>query len=208
MITLPAALILEKNKVAASSPFLILLEIDIDDQILYLARNTENVIYGGHTYIAFPFEIEATKQVSKGEIPSTSVKVCNVDQVMQFYIESLDGLIGDSITILIVSKGGTGSFLLAASLTYDITGCAADSLWVTWTLGAPNPLFKRFPLYRYIANHCNWVSRFNTAINPECGYSGSEGTLCDGSRARCQQLGRSSNYGGFPGMAKGNVRLV
>jgi phage-related protein len=184
--------------------------VEIGESTLYLVRNTEDISYDSHTYTAFPFEMDATKQLAKGEIPSTSIQVCNINQVMQAYIEDLDGLIGETITIKVVSKPvGQVSYLLAATFAYDIIGCSADTNWVTWSLGAPNPLFKRFPINRFIANHCNFVGRFNQTINEECGYyDGNPATTCDGSLSRCQELVNSSHYGGFPGTGKGNVRLV
>lgn len=210
MLTLPADLILEKNRVASNSPWLILLEVSVSTSTLSLVRNTEDIVYNSTTYTAFPFEIDSTQQTSKGEIPSLSLRVCNINQVMQSYIETYDGLIGNVINIKIVSKPENGSsYLLAASVTYNIVGCEADSNWVTWTLGAPNPLFKRFPLDRYLANHCNWVGRFNTAVNVECGvYSAGSTITCNGTLTDCATHSNTDRFGGYVGLGKGNVRLV
>ena len=147
--------------------------------------------------------------MSKGELSSLSLKVCNINQVMQTYVEQYYGMVGSTIVLSIVSKGSGSTYLLAAAVSYDIMGCVSDSSWVTWTLGAPNPLHKRFPKDRYIANHCNWVSRFNQANNIECGIFISGSTItCNGTLTRCDELHNGLRYGGYPGMGKGNVRLV
>jgi phage-related protein len=211
MLTLPANLIAEKNKMASLAPWLVLLEIEIPGSgtPLYIVRNTEDIVFNGHTYIAFPFELDSVKQIAKGQIPDTTLKVCNINQAMQSYLEEYSGLIGSTIVLKVVAKPvGDSSYTLAATFTYDVLNCTADPSWVTWSLGAPNPLFKRFPLYRFISGHCNWVGRFNTTINIECGFYDGGSTLCDGSLTRCRELNNSHRFGGFPGMARGNVRLV
>ena len=200
------SLLLEKNKLHSTIPWLILLEVTIPSTpatTIYLVRNTDDIIFNSQTYTAFPFELEATKQVSKGEIPSLAVKFSNVGRSIQTYLEDYDGLVGQSITIRIVAQPtGSASYLEARSWTYDILGTTADAMWVTFTIGAPNPLSKRFPLHRYIANHCNW--KFKSV---ECAYSG-EDTTCERTLAACQAKSNSGRFGGYPGMGSGDVRLA
>jgi len=67
------SLLLEKNKLNSTIPWLILLEVTIPSTpatTLYLVRNTENITYNLQTYAAFPFELDVSKQVSKGDIPT------------------------------------------------------------------------------------------------------------------------------------------
>jgi phage-related protein len=213
VLTLPASLIIEKNKTASTSPWLILLETSLPTTpatAIRLVRNTDNITYDSKLYTAFPFELDAQNMVSKGEIPTLSLKVCNINRIMQSYIEEYDGLVGQELSLLIVSKPeGEGSYLLAATVTYDITGCVATEEWITWTLGAPNPLNRRFPLYRYIATHCNWAARFNTSTNIECGYYVAGSTItCNGTLDRCIELNKTKRFGGYIGLGQGNVRLV
>lgn len=188
MEVLDSNLILEKNKLAGEQPWLILLEVELTDtETIYLVRNTEDITFGSTTYQAFPFEVDERNQVSQGEIPTLTIRVGNPNRTLQSYLEDYDGLVGNSITLRIVSllstitedfdftdSGGFdfadgGGFVFAESetgessiwtqaiaFTYEVLGCVADATWVTFTLGAPNPLNRRFPLYRYISNHCNW----------------------------------------------------
>lgn len=66
------SLVLEKNKLSSTNPWLILLEINVPSippTTVYLVRNTENITFNSQEYTAFPFEIDVSKQVSKGDIP-------------------------------------------------------------------------------------------------------------------------------------------
>ena len=411
MKNLPAALLLEKNRLATPNPWLILLDIRLpDNTMLYVVRNTEDVVFQGRTYTAFPFEFEPTKETSKGEIPTVTLRVSNITQVFQAYLEAQDGGIGGMVTMRVVNaaylaglraedclglwkmdedawtgslnevidssgKGlhgtaqgdantvvgrvgragafdgindcivfsnpssiqissgsllswikipvsgagsmyrgimaklyayglflldsefgiwdwtsslwyGTGRFLndglwhlVGASfvsgivdgtalyidgervrsatmtvqnqgndlyignggwpaqwltgyidesavvnriltdnewlnyfhggydyadleMTFDILATQADALWVTFTLGAPNPLRARFPQYRYLADHCRWTFK-----SVECAYSGPS-TTCKRTLDYCRQLGNSRRFGGFPGLSGGGVRLA
>jgi hypothetical protein len=51
MLNLPLALRLEKNKLVSTAPWLLLLSVTLPDTtVLRLARNTENVTFGGNVY--------------------------------------------------------------------------------------------------------------------------------------------------------------
>jgi len=173
------SLILEKNKLSSTTPWLILLEVTIPSTpavTLYLVRNTEDITYNSQTYTAFPFDLDVSKQVSKGDIPTIELKVSNVTRTLQAYLEDYNGLIDTPITIRVVAKPeGETEYLEAESWTHDILAVHADAEYVYFTLGAPNPLSKRFPLYRYIAHSCRFAFRKNSSVvAPECGYTGND----------------------------------
>ena len=157
---------MDKYKLNSTIPWLILLEVTIPSTpatTLYLVRNTENITYNLQTYAAFPFELDVSKQVSKGDIPTIEVRVSNVTRTIQAYLEDYDGLVDESVTIRVVAKPvGEPDYLEAESWTYDILGTHSDAEYVYFTLGAPNPLSKRFPLYRYIAFNCRWRFRLDS----------------------------------------------
>jgi len=176
------SLLLEKNKLNSTIPWLILLEVTIPSTpatTLYLVRNTENITYNLQTYAAFPFELDVSKQVSKGDIPTIEVRVSNVTRTIQAYLEDYDGLVDESVTIRVVAKPvGEPDYLEAESWTYDILVTHSDAEYVYFTLGAPNPLSKRFPLYRYIAFNCRWRFRLDSSIvAPECNYLGNDSAI-------------------------------
>ncbi len=173
------SLVLEKNKLSGTVPWLILLEVSIPSTpatTIYLVRNTEDITFNSQTYTAFPFELDVSKQVSKGDIPTIELRVNNVTRTLQSYLEDYDGLVDESVTIRVVAKPtGESVYHEAASWTYDILAVHSDAQYVYFTLGAPNPLSRRFPLYRYIAFNCRWRFRLDSSVvAPECGYAGND----------------------------------
>jgi phage-related protein len=205
MKTLSTALLLEKNSISGIYPWLILLDVVINNSLtLYLVRNTEDITFAGQLYTAFPFEMDAASQKSKGELPSISLRVSNVTRAIQAHIEAQDGLIGNAVTIRIVNSNLLTEDYSELTETFMVLACEADVYWVTFTIGFPNPLLRRFPLDRFIADHCRYVSHFKGA---ECGYTGAVAT-CEGTLDDCRLKSNSGRFGGFPGLGKGGVKLV
>lgn len=165
MEILDSDLILEKNKLAGNQPWLLLLDVELtDSNTIYLVRNTEDIVFDGRTYQAFPFEVDERNQVTQGEIPTLGIRISNVNRLIQSYLDDYDGLVDNDITLRIVSRVGE-TWVEAIDFAYKILSCVSDAMWVNFTLGAPNPLNRRFPLHKYISNHCNW--QFGSS---ECNY--------------------------------------
>lgn len=205
MRTLPANLITEKNLLSGTAPWLILIDVYVDiSTTLYLVRNTEDITFNSQLYTAFPFEIESFVMKSKGELPTIQLKVSNVSRAIQAHLEATDGLIGNALTLRVVNNAYLAENYAELTETFEILNCVADVMWVTFTLGFPSPMSRRFPLYRYIADHCRYVGHFKGA---ECKYAGSD-SACDGTLDDCRTKSNSANYGGFPGLGKGGIRLV
>ncbi len=206
MITLSALSVLEKNKLSATSAWLILLTVTLPDTtVVRLARNNEDVTYVGNIFTAFDFSLDAIAQDSKGKLPSVSLKVGNVGRVFQAFIEAQNGIVGSTVLIQVVNSSLLAEDFSELDLTFEIQKANADSRYVTFELGVPSPLNKRFPLYRYSGAICNWVSRFKGV---ECKYALALPTTCDGRRATCDGLGNIINYGGFAGLGGGGVRFI
>lgn len=205
MRTLPADLILSKNLLEDGNPWLLLLDIELDDSTtIYLVRNTEDITFDGQVYTAFPFEIEASVQRSKGEIPTIQLRVSNVTRTIQAYLEAYSGLVGNSVTLRVVNNAYLSEDYSELTETFEILASVADATYVALTLGCPSPLNRRFPLYRYLSDSCRYVSNFKGA---ECGYSGSDST-CEGTLDACRLKSNSARFGGFPGLGKGGIRFA
>lgn len=204
MKTLPAALILEKNKIATASAWMILAEVTfVDGTIVRLARNTEDLTFETHVFTAFPFELD-TVGFDQGKIPSVVLKINNATRLIQYYLEDAEGAVGATVRLIVVNSTDYTADLSDLELTFQIIDSSADVDWVYFTLGVPSPLNKRFPLYRFIANHCNWTGNFKGI---ECQYIGIA-TTCDGTLTTCRALNNSVHYGGFIGLGKGGIRFA
>ncbi len=203
MKNLPANLIIEKNKIASTSPWIVLLEIKVSDtEILRICNNTEDITFQSNTYYAMPFDISATQSNAKGEIPTVTLQVSNVSRMLQPYIEQYAGGVGMQVKLIVVNASYLSENYSELEMVFDILATEADANWVYFTLGTPNPLRRRFPQYRYIAEHCQW--NFKSA---ECGYTGAA-TECKRTFEWCRLLGNTKKFGGYKGLSGGYLRIV
>ena len=87
-----AAAIVEKNKLASSEPHIILAKIILPDStILRICRNNENILWNGHWWVAFPFDIDTLGEQKAEELPRIVLKVGNASRVMSYYLEQGEG---------------------------------------------------------------------------------------------------------------------
>lgn len=220
-MTLSAAAYLEKNKLASSKAWLVLVEITTPaSYILRVVANNEDVdwpVTAGNTYVAFPFELDEIGDSSKGEVPSVGLKVSNVTRILEPYLEDEDGLIDSTVKIYVVNStnvttasqgAGVNNDLPEIELNYEITDSTADEMWVTFTLGAMNPFNRRFPRNKVWKNVCRYSGTTGTVNGfkgARCQYAGGE-TTCDRSAATCRDtMDNTINFGGFPGVGTKGV---
>jgi len=210
MIKLPAPLIIEKNKLNATSPWLLLLDVELvnpqnpaDTSQYHLVLNTEDVTYQGQVYTAFPFEVEPTKLTSKNNIPTVTLRISNVTRVVQADLETYRGAVNSSAKLTVVHAANLAQDFSELELEFIILDCYTDAQWVVFTLGASNPLRRKFPLDKYVSTHCPW--QFKSC---ECGYTGGTYTTCRRSYDDCVLRGRQENFGGFMGLRSGKLRVV
>jgi len=210
MKQLPAQIVIEKNKLNNPSPWLILLDIMLVDTNnpanttdYYVVRNNEDVTYDGQLYTAFNFDLDQSRETSKGEVPTLTLRVSNVERLLQADLEQYEGGNGSQVRVTRIHADNLAEDFGALSGLYDVIGCHFDNKWAVFNLGAPNPLNQRFPLERYIGMQCRYVSHFKGV---ECAYAGVE-TECNGSLTRCVALANSERFGGFPGMMTNAVQF-
>ena len=204
MLSIPAALIAEKNALSNSSPFLVLCEIALASPAsttLRLVKNEVNITWDGETWSAFPFGLSDLGESGKNEVPSISLNVSNVSRAMQSYIEQYDGGIDATVTIRVVHADHLAETDPMVELQYTVTGCAANSKEVTFTLGGSNPWRRRAPQNRAFKNSCRW--RFKST---RCGYSGSE-TECSKTITRCRALSNSTRFGAYIGCGYSGLKI-
>jgi len=213
-MSLSAVAYLEKNKLASTGVWIVLLKIQTPKGIIIrICANTEDVIWpvtGGDTYIAFPFELDEIGESSKGEIPQLTIRVSNVSRVMQSYMEAEDGMVNSEVIIRVVhsthittaSKGvGIHNLNPEAIAYYDIIDSNVDNQWASFILGASSPFRMRFPRNRVLRNFC----RYKVFKGAQCKYVGVQ-TTCDRTLYTCRNtMKNSNNFGGAPGIGSGGT---
>ena len=174
--TLSANLILQKNKMETASAWIPLLEITLTDgTVLRFARNFEDITFEGELFLAFNFELDSTSQSNKGEMPTVTLKVSNITRYIHPYLEALGGAVGSIVKIMVVNTELLTEDYSGQTLTLTVLDTTADTTWITFRLGGPNLLNRRFPLERFLALGGN--VRFNDVLDlagHECGYIGSD----------------------------------
>ncbi len=202
MKSLAAALILEKNKLSSTSPWLIFLDLDIGGTSLYLVQNIENISFGGHDYTAFPFTLDTWTETTQGDVPQLKIQVSNVSRIIQVYAEAVVGAVDSTVTLYLVNSDNLGEDYADLTLNFRIVKTECDAMWVTFYLGLPSPMHMRFPRYRYFGEHCNWIFK-----GAECGYTGAT-TTCDRTFSTCGTLQNTERFGGFIGLSRSGIRFV
>lgn len=215
-IPLIQPLIEQKNKVSQEQPWLLFLALTNVAKTLTirLVRNTENIVFKGQTYVAFPFEIDAIPDTSKGSLPTMAITLSNVDRQIQTYIEQ-DATFGSGWTVVMSlahmsQLNGTVLVDQVAEIEHewqslDITA-SNESLVIN--LGMQNPMLVQFPRQKFTGGFCQ--RDFNDGVG--CPYS-TQGitprdfTFCKRTLASCTERfsnGRTNSAGqkiGLPFLA-------
>ncbi len=197
MLSISAISKAEKNKLSTDSCFLILLEIRLQNTV-YICYNNEDVTWKGQLYQAFPFNIGETSEDSDGSDPNVTLKIDNVAQGLQWYVEASGGGVGTLVILRVVnSKNLNGDADLEEY--YTVLSCKVNEQWIEFTLGNDYSARTRRPLDRYMKNNCPFAYK-----GIRCGYNGSKSS-CKHTLADCRSHGNSTRFGGFPGIDQKGV---
>ena len=202
MLNLSLALLQEKNKLTATAPWLLLLTLTPPGgSPVRFARNTEDIVFDGDTYLAFAFELGELRSGSDGKVQGVGLRVANPDRAFAPLMDANDGLIGSAVELTVVHAENLAENYADLTLSWIVMSSVVEDEWLSFELGAESPMRRRFPLYAGQPASCNWIFK-----GAECAYAGAE-TVCDRSLDRCRVLGNSSRFGGRPGAA-GAPRFV
>ena len=201
-MSLPLALIIEKNKLVSTAPWLTLLAVTLPDtSVLRLAKNTEDVTFGGHLYSAWALDIGDARVSNDGKIPAVAVTVANPARQLTAAFEANSGLVGCAVQIMVVHADNLTEDYTDLTLDLVVISATADDQVLAFTLGAENPMRRRFPPYIVLPRSCPWVFK-----GAECKYAGGAST-CARTLDACTALANTANFGGRPGIV-GAPRFV
>ena len=188
-------------------PFIWLFDLRFGSNTYYFAKNTENVVFGGNTYLAYPIELGLVKSDDTGKIQTVSLSVSNVALALGEIADQLTGAIGSKVTVRLVTFSG-GVYYQVMTVDLSIVGARVNEKYVVFELGVKNLLTYKFPQLAFIAGHCQWEFK-----GIECGYSGGD-TVCKKRLEDClnKDFGSLSfktlrPFGGFP-FIKTGLRVV
>lgn len=202
------ATVVEKNKVASDSAFVVLLELQIANtetgaiwESVYVANNDENVVYQSETYYAFPFEINLRQEA--GAIPEITLSAHDYQRVLLGKLSQYSGISGSQVILRIVN---TANLLAPPEIeeTFEVLKTSASDFGISLTLGAQSQLRQYFPRRIQMRDRCPW--RYKSY---ECGYAGALPS-CDLSLQGpngCATHNNSVNFGGFPALVNRGIRV-
>jgi lambda family phage minor tail protein L len=174
------------NALHTDSVVVVCLEIDIPaTPPVYITTNNEDVIFGGNTFIPFPFQLSELSTAAKGEVPEVQLQIDNTSRIIEAYLQLYDqylkehGLSGNNIELVlyVVNTKDTSSAIMTEY--FILTSFNTDSKWASFKVGASSPFTKRYPRRRIIQNFCAWKFK-----GDKCGYSG-VGETCDKTLDSC-----------------------
>lgn len=199
MLALSAIAQKEKNKLSTDSAFLILLDIELGDTTVHICYNTDDIVWNGNTYIAFPFEIGETQETTDGSDPTVELKISNVSKALQYEVEHSNGGNGTNITMLVVNSENLNSNKAEIEESYAVKKCSAREDYITFTIGCEYSARTRRPLNRYMKNNCPFKYK-----GIRCGYNG-DLPECKHTLMECRAHNNSKRFGGFSGIDQKGV---
>jgi len=204
--SLSVASIIEKNRLSSDVPWLICLDIDVVNpitgavvQTMNLVRNTEEIVFNGHTYLPASFDIELREE--SGKQSSVNLTMNDHSLAVQSQMQLYGGGVGFNVAISVVNAGNLAQPPEVVEY-FVVIGATSTNYTCTFTLGAENIITKTFPLRIQTRDYCQF--RFKGV---ECGYQGAM-TSCDLSLRGingCEAHGNQANFGAFPGISNQNV---
>lgn len=199
MLTLSAVAKREKNKLSTDSAFLILLDIDIKTEVVRICYNTDDIVWNGNLYTAFPFDLGEVSEDDSGTDPSVELKVSNVERSMQYIVEDAEGANGYNVILRVVNSLNLDSDLYEIEEHWVVQKTSVTEEYVTFTLGTEYSSRTRRPLNRYMKNNCPFKYK-----GIRCGYNG-DMPNCNHTLTDCRQHDNSVRFGGFPGIDQKGV---
>jgi hypothetical protein len=203
MITLPSSILLELHKLNRDGSTIYLLEIP--EHSIRLARNTEDVVWDGHTWQKSWFEIETLTEGTAGEVPELFVYTSNIGGLMEAEVLAHDDFQGSTCILYFVNSNCLTETTPLFSATFQIMKPVCNSKTVGLKLSVDNPYLQAFPLWRLHGSLCQYPT-FNPDItspfhDPRCGYTGAT-TTCDRTLTACLALSNQTRFGGVLGLFK------
>ena len=189
----------EKNKLASSDPWLLLLEVIYPSEpSIRLVWNTEDVTWDSETWQAASFKLGDIEESQDGSVPVVSLSIVDIERNIIPTVDAYGGGVGAQVIIRVVHNAHLDNTTPEVEYDMEIVSASVDSKGqINFRLGAENLTNYRSPPDMYLKIHC----RYAEFKGPECGYGGAA-TDCDRTWERCKELENQNRFGGFPGIGR------
>lgn len=206
-IAIPPFMVKDLIDPYSSGAWLWLVAISIPGQDIYRrSKNTEPVVYGGINFPKGNIIIGKQKASSDGSIPRISLKIAQEpDCVLENIINESKGGRYGTVKIIRTCEKYLEEPVGNLEADYDIMTAGSDYQWVVFTLGLPNLLTQRIPLWLYSSKVCPLATP-SLFKGVKCQYAGGD-TTCTGLYEDCFTKGNKIHWGAEMGLDPNAVRL-
>jgi len=167
MKALPASLIVEKNRLYSDLPWVVLLEVQVDDSSWERwAVYPESVTFAGQEYSPLPAIFDTLSESSEAKIEGVQVQVANANREVSAYLEN-NNIIGNKVVLKIVSTSELSDANSCLSFTYRINRVQVTDQAAVFELGGEQLYVLQLPKQRFIRTRCRWRYK-----DENCGYPG------------------------------------
>ena len=102
-LSISSAAIQEKNRLSSADPWLLLVEIIYPNEApIRVVWNTEDVVWDGETWSAFPFKLGDMEETKEGEIPALNLTIYDIERKIIPIIDEYGGGVGAAVWIRVV----------------------------------------------------------------------------------------------------------
>ena len=199
--------IVEKNKLNNSGAWLIMMQIIYKTgEPIYVTSNNATTTWNSLTWYPVPFELGDIEETKEGSVPSTSLRIHDLERRITPYLDTYGGGVGAQVTIYVVHSDHLANTTAEIEEIFSLLSVKIDSNNViTIDLGAENLFNYRTPQDRYLKNHCRFINPWWDGFKGDyCKYAGAE-TECDGTFTRCRELENTLNFGAFPSVGRTGI---
>lgn len=179
-----------------------LIEIVVPTQVTQRrARNAVAIVYGVTTFVAGNFDVGRIPLSGDGSIPRIQLRVAqDPDKTLEGIVNATKGGENGTVKLIRTCEKYFDSPVKALERTYDIIIAGSDSQWVTFTLGIPNPLTQRIPLWSYSSKVCPLATP-SLFKGPRCQLDPEHvDTTCTGRLSDCRAKGNAVHWGAEIGL--------
>lgn len=203
-MTLSGVQIAQKNKLNNDAAFILLAKIVFTGNTIYLANNSDDVTWNGHTWNRTAFSIDSIDITARGEIPIFNAEIQNVDRALIPYLDESSGAQGTSVIFYVVDSINLSETTPYLEVETFVVGCSETVDSITFKLGRKNPMMQVYPVYRFMKGYC----RYRLFKGPLCGYTGTLYTDCGRTYSECEARGNVVRFGGFPSIGRGGIHVA
>ena len=175
------------------SAFVILLDIELKETVR-ICKNTEDITWNGNLYQAFPFTLGDVQEDTDNSDPNVELKVSNVTQALEPYIEESNGAVGTRVILRVVNTEALNNTEAELEEYFSVLQINVDAMEITFTLGNEYSSRTTRPLNRCMKNNCPFKYK-----GIRCGATSVLET-CNHTLTDCRARNNSKRFGGYQGI--------